>query len=520
MTTIKEDHVSDCNEGSSGYDLLFAVFNLTTTSLSKGYAMVAHAYRYRHLHSTDLNAWNTELHDALDEYKKTVLLIAKVARASAERESKAIRRCDPKPNEFVEGVNYQSYQFLTTFVTNDYMLNNRKYIIDGLKSSERTASFCDGVIYNKTYEAYSLGACVAPLNSKRRYNYVSVLGGDGYYYNKGRVTEDCDEDYGIYHAKTHVHFYFSRYICEEPASGKKAAYFNITAQYSDLYNKRVITGIRLVTKLSITYFEIQEGVLVNGTIDNNTINWNNEVTKRLDDYEKNNQLPSYTDGDLMRLTYDLRLLDLDDIVLPAGVVAVGVQFRVVKDHLTFQVAGIRIFNELGQPVNSSKVEWFNETDPNRKELLINDLDIPTFGKKANLELSKPGENYIKFQMSSWNIDGGQTLYPFIDLQEVTTYPPAPIGGVGLFYKGQPGFGGFIAPKLITTNNTIFMSEKYLCNIFNISTSNLLIEDLANLSNDKYVPYEIILSFLCIILLFYLLYKNNFLNIKFFSYTYL
>lgn len=61
----------------------------------------------------------------------------------------------------VVGVNYQSYQFLTTFVTNDYMLNNRKYIIDGLKSSERTASFCDGVIYNKTYEAYSLGACVA-----------------------------------------------------------------------------------------------------------------------------------------------------------------------------------------------------------------------------------------------------------------------------------------------------------------------------------------------------------------------
>ncbi|XP_057327673.1 uncharacterized protein LOC130669028 [Microplitis mediator] len=453
--------------------------------------MVAHAYRYRQLHCTDPNAWKPELRDALDDYKKTVLLIAEVARDFAERESKAIRRCDPEPTKFIEGVNYQSYQFLTTFVSNDYILDNRNYIINGLSSGQRTSAFCDGVIYDRTYEAYSLGACVAPLNSTRRYDYVSVLGGDFYYYNKGRVTKDCDVDYGLYHSKTDLHFWFYRYICEEPASGKKAAYLNITAQYSDFNNERVITGIRLVTKLSITYFEIQEGVLVNGTVDNNTINWNDEVTKRLDDYEKHNRLPSYTNGDLIRLTYDLRSLDLDDIVLPAGVVAVGVQFRVVKDHLTFRVAGIRIFNELGQPVNSSKVEWFNHTNPNKKELLINDLDIPTFGKKANVELSKPGENYIKFQMTSWTLDAGQTLYPFIDLQEVTTYPPAPIGGVGLFYKGQPGFGGFIAPKLISTDHTIFMSEEYLNNIFKNSTSNLLITDLENLSNDNYVRYNII-----------------------------
>ncbi|KAH0564313.1 uncharacterized protein LOC123273301 [Cotesia glomerata] len=489
---LKASHVRDCDEGESASDQIFSVFNLAMTGVMKGYSMVTHAYKYLQLHSASPNTtYKCEMRDALEEFQTTVHQVARAARIITEIESRSIRRCDPE--KFEEGENYESYQFLTTFVTNDYILSNRKYIIDGLYTNQRTAAFCDGDIYDKIYEAWSLGACLAPVNSKRRYNYVSVLGGDFYYYNKGRETEDCEIDYGLNHSKWQWHYYFYRYICEEPDYSRKAAYFNTTAQYSDFNNNRVITGIRLVTKLSITYFEIQQGVLVNGTIDNTTVEWDDRVTRHLDYYEINHLFPSYTNGDLVRLTYNLRSLNLDDVDLPAGMVAVGVQFKLVKNRLTFQVAGMRVVDESGQFVSSSTVEWFSKNNSNRTELKIGDLDIPTFSNKPNLELSKQGKEFVKFQMSSWNIDGSQTLYPFIDLQNVITHPPAPIGGIGLFYKGQQGFGGFIAPKLISLNTTILMSDEYLNNIFNDTATIDFFERLGDCLNQNFIEYNVIFT---------------------------
>ncbi|CAD6222207.1 GSCOCG00000817001-RA-CDS [Cotesia congregata] len=116
------------------------------TTLSKGYAMVVHAYRYRQLNST-----NPEIRDTLDDYKETALKIAEVARSVGEMESKAIRRCDSE--KFKEGENYESYQFLTTLVSNDYMIENRDYIMSYVNYySERSVSFCDGFLYDKMYD--------------------------------------------------------------------------------------------------------------------------------------------------------------------------------------------------------------------------------------------------------------------------------------------------------------------------------------------------------------------------------
>lgn len=102
---------------------------------------------------------------------------------------------------------------------------------------------------------------------------------------------------------------------------------------------RVITGIRLVTKLSITYFEIQQGVLVNGTIDNTTVKWDDRVTKKLEDMEKNNQIPDYASSQLTELSYHNRILNLDDIMLPPG-------WAVVGKHFLFSFFYFPIFTEI------------------------------------------------------------------------------------------------------------------------------------------------------------------------------
>lgn len=46
-------------------------------------------------------------------------------------------------------------------------------------------------------------------------------------------------------------------------------------------------------------------------------------------------------------------------------------------------------------------------------------------------------------------DASQTTVPFLDAQDVVNDPPVPLEGVGLFLKGQDGFGGFITPKIMT-----------------------------------------------------------------------
>lgn len=45
------------------------------------------------------------------------------------------------------------------------------------------------------------------------------------------------------------------------------------------------------------------------------------------------------------------------------------------------------------------------------------------------------------------------VIPFFDSQNVEFYPPSPIGGLGVFYKGTSGYGGFIAFQLIASRYT-------------------------------------------------------------------
>lgn len=63
----------------------------------------------------------------------------------------------------------------------------------------------------------------------------------------------------------------------------------------------------------------------------------------------------------------------------------------------------------------------------------------------------PSENnqYVDFTNSGLDQDAAQTTVPFIDIQEVISSPPVPLSGIGVYYKGSEGYGGYLAPKLIT-----------------------------------------------------------------------
>lgn len=69
-------------------------------------------------------------------------------------------------------------------------------------------------------------------------------------------------------------------------------------------------------------------------------------------------------------------------------------------------------------------------------------------------LSHSGWNYVDLSVGLLSSQfNNLPVIPFFDSQIVAFNPPAPLGGLGLVYKGQPGYGGFIAFQIIASKYT-------------------------------------------------------------------
>lgn len=88
----------------------------------------------------------------------------------------------------------------------------------------------------------------------------------------------------------------------------------------------------------------------------------------------------------------------------------------------------------------------------RTEFVIDKPDIPTRSKAPNSPDSKTNQ-FLNFAPTDLGKDVAQTTIPFIDIQPVTTNPPFPLSGAGIYHKGRSGFGGYIAPKIMTYDFT-------------------------------------------------------------------
>ncbi|XP_057325354.1 uncharacterized protein LOC130667639 [Microplitis mediator] len=76
--------------------------------------------------------------------------------------------------------------------------------------------------------------------------------------------------------------------------------------------------------------------------------------------------------------------------------------------------------------------------------------LPTSLIGTNTELSKSCENKIRFCASDEGTTGFfQHTVPYIDLQEIVTdqNAPEPLRGIGWYYRGHPGYGGYLALKI-------------------------------------------------------------------------
>lgn len=154
--------------------------------------------------------------------------------------------------------------------------------------------------------------------------------------------------------------------------------------------------------------------------------------------------------DYHTLTYKSRSINLETVMAPAGSIVTGVRLRLINDRLTLQIRATE-FNFASGELNNNSHKWiFNDMNIKRQPLILHRTDISTKSQLKSIPYQNPNL-YIEFGPTDIDDDVSQTTIPFIDIQLVEPIIPIPLSGVGLYYKGRPYYGGFIAPKLITYN---------------------------------------------------------------------
>lgn len=153
-------------------------------------------------------------------------------------------------------------------------------------------------------------------------------------------------------------------------------------------------------------------------------------------------------NDYFTLTRDHHSINLDTLILPLDKVVTGVRLQVHNNRLHLEIRATDFDYDTGKLKNLENSMWIkNVNDDNRTELKIENPDAPT--RSTNIqERFDSNDKYIEFRSSDIKKDLAQVTIPYIESVPLEASEPRPLSGVGLYYKGEIGFGGFLAIKLI------------------------------------------------------------------------
>lgn len=141
------------------------------------------------------------------------------------------------------------------------------------------------------------------------------------------------------------------------------------------------------------------------------------------------------------------------------------KLRRLGNHLNLEIFYSEFNFKTGRVTGDSIAKSFDNTEysigrEKRFEISMRRPDVPIRTKSKSVQASRPN-TFIKFTHSSIWKDVAQTTVPFLDAQEVSTDHPTPLQGVGLYWKTQSGYGGFIAPKIMTIDYSSYIKSNQM-----------------------------------------------------------
>ncbi|XP_037708402.1 uncharacterized protein LOC119546293 [Drosophila subpulchrella] len=374
---------------------------------------------------------------------------------------RSVWRCDPRQHE--AGVTYEEVtRLLHGYVENEVDLNSdgtcrrdcgyytssrSQGCFDNKFCSEQPK--CAGGVYDCRYVESDMQICQADKNSNRRYEFIQ--------YESGLVhgqKGSCDT--WLNRAKSWNRWIFQECsycvcLCDDqtPQSDR---FFNLRPVIADVDNNRVVTGLRFAKSNRIFHLQIQEGELLPlGVINEATLQW-----KPVDAYTISDE-DVKINVDFHMLTYEKRSINLGKVEANNNSVVTGLRFQVVGTHLQLEAQFSRVDFENGKLIEPETTSfWLSGGDDEpRVKLSLNDVQVPT--RSSVPSIPYPSDNqYIDFTNTGFNQDAAQTTVPYIDIQEVVSEPMVPLSGIGVYYKGRDGYGGFLAPKIITYDFTPYV----------------------------------------------------------------
>ncbi|CAG0917566.1 unnamed protein product [Notodromas monacha] len=458
------DHLDDllqnlqeiCDLNQTAQQYAYGLYKLIAATETKGFAMTQFSWIL--LREYGKGSYMKEAALALRAHDERVKGQLEVASRVVRNLSTSFWRCDP--HEHVENKTFTAVtELLQGYIENEVDMNRegsctqtcsdfgnsfpakRESCFENPKqrfcNAQRT---CNGRIFDCQFVNADAWVCLSP-KPYRRYGYVEYEDGQlmGSKSNVCIKSQKVDSWWRWF-----VHCSYCFCLCDD-ASPTSHRYFSLREVVSDVENGKVVTGVKLEQIQGIVHVRIQQSKALPGLDVHLNHEWKKVNHMRVEEGLENE--------DYMKLTWEERALDFDDIVAPKGHVVTGVKFRKLGGHLGLAIKVTPVQFDSGRLMANESYWMFStsteasETDP-RSELLLEDVDLPTKSPIRSTIDSLPNQ-FVNFGPTSRRKDAAQTTIPFLDIQDVAPTGLTWLKGIGLYHKGYPGYGGYVGLRVFT-----------------------------------------------------------------------
>ncbi|KAH8281295.1 hypothetical protein KR018_008287 [Drosophila ironensis] len=447
-----------CNTQQSAQQFVYSLYADIALTELKAYTMMEFSWMMLRVYGKGNFTQEAEL--MRSDYEKRTERTLKLLKDVMLRADRIVYRCDP-PKHIAKVTYDEVTRLLQGYVENEVDLNNEetcRETCDFYQATRTEGCFkekwcarqprCSGRVYNCQFIDSDMWVCPSPQNSTRRYEFIEyengrVLGQRNKC-NRGTTKVDSWWRYILWHCS------YCFCLCDEQGL-KSDRFFNLRDSIADVKRNRVVTGLRLVKSNRIFHLQIQEGELLpRGAINQSSLEWKPVEKYNIFDRDVKKGVDYHT------LSYESRSIDLDDVNTDDNsFVVTGVRFRLVGAHINLEAYYTEFDFKTGQLIQPESTSYWKSNDntdvsggARREKLRLENADLPTRTIVPSMVQSRHNQ-YIDFTNTGLDKDAAQSTVPFVDIQDVVSNPPVPLSGIGIYYKGRNGYGGFIGPKIIT-----------------------------------------------------------------------
>uniref|UniRef100_A0A1B0D3K4 Uncharacterized protein n=1 Tax=Phlebotomus papatasi TaxID=29031 RepID=A0A1B0D3K4_PHLPP len=444
-----------CSSQKAAQQVIYQMYTAISLTELKGYAMMQFSWML--LKTFGKGNYTQEPQLMRQRFENRTEKTQELVKRVMERSDREVWRCDPEVH--VEGETYEQFtRLLQGYIENEVDMNTDGTCKENCAAYTFTQSHgcfkdlycaqqpqCKGRIINCTYVDSDMWICPSKLHTNRRYEYIK--------YENGRV---LGEESTCARGTTKVdswwrwlfwHCSYCFCLCDEQGY-KSDRYFNLRETVSDVAENKVVTGVRFRKVNRIMHLQIQQGELLpRGIINGSTVNWKPINSYRLLDAGLKNGVDYHT------MEWNKRAIDLDTLQAKPGHVVTAVKLRNIGPRVNLEIR-VNEFNFETGKVDTIGI-WISNDNTEvsaekRTQIFLRQPNVPTRAK-ARSQVDSKSNQFIEFTHTDMDADAAQTTVPFMDAQDVVSEPPVPLSGVGIYHKGLPLYGGFVAPKIIVYN---------------------------------------------------------------------